>query len=591
MSKDKFFSKEGWPARLTPFSVVANSIWDLLLISFVLNLLGLALPLTLLQVYDRILQFEAISTLNLLLLGVVVAMLLEALLKMGRSYVGAWLGARFEHSASVSAMERLLKTNLVDFERVGNGVHLERLNAINVIKDFYAGGAVLVLLDLPFVLVFLALIYHLAGLLVLIPVVLFLLFLLFTLYIGAQLHRAISDRTKADDIRINFIIETLSGIHTVKSMAMEALMLRRYERLQEACALGAQSVGMHGSDAQTIGAFFSQLTTVAVVTFGSIQVINHELTIGGLSACSMLAGRSIQPLQRAVGIWARFQTIRIAKKRLHALFELQPDLPQEMPPFPELHGKLVMQNVSFSYPNELTDEHDHSDKIQQGMRKVIHNVNLTVHPGETIAIQGGSGKTTLLWLMMGAIRPTEGQVFIDDHDLSSYDTSSLRTKVAYMPQVGMLFKGSILENIHMFCPEQTDQAMEAAHQLNLDDFIAKLPKGYETLIDDGADESIPMGIKQRISIARALVSAPRIVLFDEANTAIDSSGDEQLKNVLEAMHGKVTLIMVTHRPSLELLADRVYELKNGSLHLKPSKINRVNTNIQPVSSNTLTGKT
>lgn len=348
-------------------------------------------------------------------------------------------------------------------------------------------------------------------------------------------------------------------------------MLRRYERLQEACAQGALNVGMQSSDAQNLSSFFSQLTTVAVVAFGGIMVIDHELTIGGLSACSMLAGRSIQPLQRAVGIWARFQTIRVAKKRLEAIFELKPDMPPDTPALPPIQGKLTMENVSFAYPEESGEPGRDKKAASKEPQWVMRNINLVINPGETIAIQGASGKTTLLWLMMGAIRPTEGKVFLDDYDLAQYDPSSLHAQLAYMPQVGMLFKGTILDNIHMFRPEREEAALEVAARLQLEDFVSKLPKGFETIVDDGADESIPRGIKQRITIARALVSNPRIVLFDEANTAIDSHGDERLKAVLESMHGKVTLIMVTHRPSLEKIADRVYELKDGTLRLKPPR--------------------
>ncbi len=557
--KDSFFSEEGWPERLTPFSVVASSMGDLFLISLMINVLSLALPLTLLQVYDRILQFQAVSTLSLLILGVVVALLLESIFRFGRSYIGSWIGARFEHMAACGAMERLLTTNLGEFEREGSGVHLERLNSLNILKDFYSGQAVLVILDLPFVLVFLGLIHHLAGTLVLIPISMFILFVLFVWYIGSQLHKAVKNRMVSDDRRVNFIIEVLGGIHSVKAMAMEAMMLRRYERLQEACAKGAREVGLQGADAQNIGAFFSQLSMVGVVTFGSLLVINQELTVGGLAACTMLSGRSIQPLQKAVGIWARFQTIRIARERLNAIFALPKETSTGKPGVERVEGHLEMRNVTFRYSPDL--------------EPILKDVNLTVKPGETVAISGGngSGKTSLLWLMMGALQPSEGQVLIDGADLATHDPHSLRSSVAYLPQVGMLFRGTIMENIHMFREEYADAAVETANRLELEDFISKLPKGYETLIDDGADESIPRGIKQRITIARALVTNPRIVLFDEANTAIDGSGDEKLKNFLEGLHGQSTLIMVTHRPSLVKLADRVFELKDGTVRPKPPR--------------------
>ncbi|MBF0454368.1 MAG: ATP-binding cassette domain-containing protein [Magnetococcales bacterium] len=559
MNNDNFFNKEGWPARLTPFSMVSSTLGDLVLISLMINLLGLALPLTLLQVYDRILQFEAVSTLSWLLIGVVAALLLEAALKMGRSYIGGWLGARFEHLASCSAMERLLTTNLTDFEGEGAGVHLERMNALSTLKEFYSGQAVLVILDLPFVVIYLGLIYHLAGSLVFMPITMFFLFLVFVWVLGKKLHKLVAVKMEADDRRINFIIEVLTGIHSVKSMAMEAMMLRRYERLQDSCAKGAQDVGVQGGDAQNIGAFFSQLSMVGVVSFGGIMVVGHELTIGGLAACTMLSGRALQPLQRAVGIWTRFQTIRLAKGRLSKIFELKPEARFVHPPIPEVVGRLEMRHVSFRF----------SEKDPP----IINNVNLDIAPGEMIGISGenGSGKTILLWLMMGALKPTEGQVLIDGYDLDLHDPRSIQDKVAYLPQVGMLFKGTILENIHLFRTGYEDAAVDTAVLLQLEDFVSKLPRGYETVIDDGADESIPKGIKQRITIARSLVTSPKIVLFDEANTALDGTGDDNLRNVLADMRGVATVVLVSARPSLLELSDRVYQLKNGTVSIKPPR--------------------
>ena len=559
MSKESFFSAKGWPSRLTPFSMVSATLGDLVLISLMINLLGLALPMTLLQVYDRILQYEAISTLSWLLVGVLSALLLEAALKMGRSYIGGWLGARFEHLSSCSSMERLLTTNLADFEGEGSGVHLERINSINTLKDFYSGQAVLVILDLPFIAIYLGLIYHLAGSLVFMPITMFILFLIFVAVLSRKLHDLVGVKMEADDRRINFIIEVLTGIHSVKSMAMEAMMLRRYERLSDGCAKGAQDVGMQGGDAQNIGAFFGQLSMVGVVSFGGIMVVGHELTIGGLAACTMLSGRALQPLQRAVGIWTHFQTIRLAKGRLAKIFDLKPESRFSLPPVPEVYGAIKLNSVSFKFAKDGP--------------AIINDVTLDVAPGEMIGISGenGSGKTILLWLMMGALKPTSGEVSIDGHDLDKHDPRSIAHKVAYLPQLGMLFKGTILENIHLFRTGYEEAAERVALLLQLEDFVSKLPNGYETVIDDGADESIPKGIKQRITIARALVTSPKIVLFDEANTALDGPGDENLRNVLANLKGKSTVILVSARPSLLELADRVFLLKQGSVTLRPPR--------------------
>ncbi|MBF0588273.1 MAG: ATP-binding cassette domain-containing protein [Magnetococcales bacterium] len=542
-----------WAQELSAFSIVRAHLPELLTSSLVLNVLSLALPLTLLQVYDRILLFEAISTLGMLIFGVVMALLLEGVLRFARSYIGAWIGARFEHMATVSALERLMRTDLGSFERDGVGIHLERMNALNILKEFYAGQAVLVILDMPFVPIFLGLIFHLAGWLVLLPVTLFILFAGATWWVGIYLRKAVEERTITDERRVDFVIEVLNGIHSVKSMAMENMMLRRYERLQESCARNAQKVGRLGSTGMAVGNVFGQLTTVSVVAAGSMLVIDHQLTIGGLAACTMLAGRSLQPVQRAVGIWARFQTIRIAKTRLDEIFSFLPEAEWGLPEMEEVEGHIEMQDVSFRFSPEA--------------EPILHSLNLKAEAGETIGIRGdnGSGKTSLLWLMMGALQPSSGKVFIDHKDISAFDPVSVRSKVAYLPQAGVLFRGTILENIHMFRDDKVDEAVAVIQKLGLNDFLTKMPKGTETSVDDGADESLPKGIKQRLTIARGLLGGSKLVLFDEANSAIDGAGDNKLREVLEEMHGNTTLVLVTHRPSLLALADQVFELKGGTL--------------------------
>ncbi|MBF0621379.1 MAG: ATP-binding cassette domain-containing protein, partial [Magnetococcales bacterium] len=520
-------------------------------------------PLTLLQIFDRILLFEALSTLGMLVLGVVAALFLEGFLQFLRSYIGAWLGARFEHLSSIMALERLLYTNLRDFERQGAGLHLERLNALNILKDFYSGQAVLTLLDVPFVFLYLGLIYYLGNFIVLIPILVFVLFILTAISNSRQIYEAVKNRTTLDDRRIDFIIEVLSGVHSVKAMAMEAMMLRRYERLQDACAASAQTTGLLGNYSSSMGNFFAQLNMIFVVAWGATMVIHQELTIGGLAACTMLSGRAIQPLNKAIGLWTRFQSIRVARDRVGDIFDLELEPTLKSPSIPSIHGGLEMRNVSYKYAPDAPP--------------MLHDVNITIKPGESVAILGsnGCGKTSLLWLMMGALAPSEGKVILDGHDLSQYNPQSIRKQVAYLPQSGVLFQGSIRDNITMFRPELDEKAEEITRQLGLEEFLNKMPKGYDTVIDDGAAEILPRGIKQRVAIARSLMDDPNLVLFDEANTAMDSQGDNMLMDALEKLKSQgVTLVLVTLRPSLVRTADRVYEIKDGTVVLKEQDKNQ-----------------
>lgn len=562
MKKTKLFHGVGWPKTLIPKNLIGRNMLDLVITSTVLNVLALALPLTMLQIYDRILLFEAITTLGLLTTGVLTAILLEAILKMVRSYVGSWLGARFEHLAGCTAVYRLLASSLGHIERQGSGAHLERINGIHALKDFYAGQAVLTLLDLPFAVLFLVLIYYLAGWLVVIPIFIFGLFIGVSFLISRWLYDAVQKRTLWEDRRIDFLIEVLNGVHSIKAMAMEAMMLRRYEKLQESCSNVSQQVGLLGVTSGNLGMLFSQLNMVAVVGLGCLMVIEQKLTIGGLAACSMLSGQAIQPLQRAFGIWARFQSIRVTRDRLAILFDLPPESEAETPELDSVAGGLEMRDVSYRFAPDKPP--------------ILENINLTVAPGETIAISGGngSGKTTLLWLMQGALRPSSGAVLIDGRDIAEFDPSSVRGKIAYLPQSGILFKGTIMDNLTMFRPWKDTEAESFASRLGLLDFVTKMPNGFETLVDDGAAEILPQGVKQRIAIARALLDHPNLVLFDEANTSIDSRGDEELKQELMRFHGKVTLIMVSHRPSLVALADRIYRIQDRTLVQQEKKENK-----------------
>ncbi len=545
-------------SELGKVAYTPGGIFDLVLASFFINILALAMPLTLLQVYDRIIPNSAQGTLIMLIVGVGSALILEAMLRQGRSYVSGWMGARFEHLAGVAAVERLLNVSIVDYERQGSGVHLERFNALGPLKEFYAGQAILSLCDLPFAVLFLGAMYYLAGHLVLVPIALIIIFAITAVLVGNKLRAALEDRMLADDRRYSFIIEVLGGIHTVKGLAMEEQMIRRYERLQETCAGADYNVALHSASASSTGALFSQLVLFCVVGYGATFVIDGALTVGGLAACTMLAGRSMQPLQKAVGIWTRFQSIQLALDRVHQLFQMEIEKEPGLPVLPPVRGEVVVEGLTFSYGK---------NKDGEDLAPLFDDVNLSIEAGETIGISGAgsSGKTTLLYLLMGVFTPSSGRVLVDGMDLHEFDPSSIRHQIAYLPQDGVLFNGTILQNVTMFRDDKIDDGLDISRLLGLDGVVAHMPQGYDTVVGDGAGDKLPKGIKQRIAIARALVDKPRILLFDEANAAMDSAGDNTLRTLLERLKGRVTLVLVTPRPSMLNLSDRIFDIADGKL--------------------------
>ncbi len=531
-------------------------IGNILLASFLVNTLSLAFPLALLQVYDRIIPNVAITTLVLLIIGVGIALIIEAIMRVVRSYVSAWADARFEHVIGCDAFNYLIQSKLKDYEADGSGIHLKRINSLNLLRDYYAGQAIITIIDIPFVFIFLAIIYYIAGWLVLVPAAMLILFLGVAVVRARNFQSLLEDRHVQDDRRFNFLIETLSNIHTVKSITLEAQMLRRYERLQKTSSSHDYGISNQSSGSVLQGLLMSQGTLVLVAAFGSVLAINGMLTVGGLAACTLLSGRCLQPVNTIVQVWTRSQAIKIVRKELAKIFSLPKEETKGLPKLYVKKGEIEFRNVSFSYSPESAP--------------TIKNLNLKINEHETIAIKGGgqSGKSTLLWLILGVVDPTEGSVLVDQQDLLQVQPHSIRQKIAYLPQQGVLFNGTIMENLTMFSgPEHYHAARKAVEQVGLSQVIERLPKGFDTILADQANETFPRGLKQRLCIARALVHKPKIILFDEANTAIDMQGDLILKNLLADLSKRTTMILISHRPSILELADRTYQLENGNLSL------------------------
>ncbi len=520
-----------------------------------INLLALALPLVVLQVYDRIIPNRALDTFLLLLIGLSVVLLLDGILRVSRAYLVGWSGVCFENEVAVEAVERLLFAPSSMIERNPPGIHIDRLNAIDALRDFYGGQSRLLLIDLPFVVVFLGLVAAIGGWIVAVPLVIFSILSLVTIICGGHLREVLEQRAEQDDRRYDFIIEALNGIQTIKTMAMEPQIQRRFERLQKAGVRASYKTIKLGNLAQNFGNLFSSLTMISVVSVGAYLIINGSLSVGALAACTMLSGRSVQPVLRGLGLWTQLQGLSIAKARLQGIYDLpeikyRPRLNETI----ECQGDIKLRNLTYKFDG---DE-----------RRVVNDISLDIAPGTMVGLHGGDGggKSTLVKLMIGELAPTSGTLKIDGYEISGPERERLIRSIAYVPPHSEIFTGTILQNITMFSTgEAIDAAREAARFLGLEADIHRLPEGYDTNLSEGISDELPMGMMQRIIIARNLARKPGILLFDEANGSLDGRADKMLRTAFEKLKGKVTVVVVSNRPSLLRLCDHIYELENGEI--------------------------
>lgn len=524
--------------------------------SIIINLLALALPAVILQVYDRVLPNQAGSTLVLLGLGLAGVLVIDAAMRFGRSTLAAWEAAQYEHRLNCRAVEHYLDADLAAIEADAPGLQLDRFNAIQSLRAFYAGQGRMVLIDLPFIALFLALIWVIGGPLIAAPVLIFAVLAVIGAMIGTALRNALKNRADLDDRRQSFIIEVLHGIHSVKGMAMEGLMQRRYERLQEASAASTYRATFVSNLAQSMSTVFAGITITLVAGGGAILAMQGTLTLGELSACTLLASRALQPLLRGLGLWAQFQSHSVAQERVGQLLALPPESAEDPIELPPLSQAIEFRGMSFRYAEDAP--------------LLFENLDLTIEHGEFIAITGatGCGKTTLLSILGGLLTPTSGEVLFDGLDLATLDRRLLRHQISYVPQQPTLFHGTILDNLTLFQGEgRFGRALDAAHRLGIDDVISRLPDGYHTRVGDGAQDELPTGVKQSIATARALAAKPRLLLFDEANCSLDPHSEDALKTTIAALRGEVTVILASHRPSLLAQADRAYRIADGRLVL------------------------
>jgi len=523
-----------------PVSVISASLS--------VNLLALALPLSIMQIYDRVIPNHSMATLAYLFLGLSVAIAIDFVLKISRSALLSWHAMRFVEKVENEAVSRFLRAPNGNFERDPAAVNVSRYAAVAALADYHSGQARLVAIDFPFVAIALAVLTIVGSSMVLVPVVLFFVFATLAVGRARKFRKILDSRTAQDNRKYDFIAEVLSGIHTVKVMAMEPQMQRRFERLQQAVAETTMASILTGQANQTSALLYGSISQLVVVAIGGSQVINDHLTMGALACCTMLSGQILQPLLRAISLWTERESVDHHRAEVRSLLDLPlaESLPEAMA---DVVGNIQFDKVKFRY----------------GANPALGVVDLSIEAGTIVGVRGkdGSGRTTLLKLIQGDIEPASGRVTIGGIATTEPEFPAVRRRIAYVGAVPEIFSGTIMENLTIFRPERCDFARKMSQLLGLDMTINLLPDGYETILGRGIGDDLPTSIAQQLNIVRALTNKPRVLALDGANMVLDAIAEPALIRAIETLRGHLTIIIVTHRPSLLALCDGLIVVEDG----------------------------
>lgn len=504
--------------------------YDVILISLLINILSLAVPIVLLQIYDRILPNEAFSTATLLFLGAIVALVLEAILRFFRTYLLSLHVEAFEYVAAIQAWKKLFNSDIAAAMNLGSGALKQRLSDLASLREHYSGQTLLVLFDLPFSFLFLAAIWYINNTIVYIPLSLFAVAILCNMVAGRALKSAFQRTSATEDDRMNYVTNILNTLSSVKSHGGEQLALRIFRDKSQKLIVERTRLDRLSNLVADFVALLGSLTTIATVVFGALLVMNGELTTGGLAACTILAGRSLGPIVSMMMLWTQLQRTRVAQGRIEELWALPEDQVFERQSREELQdGSIVMNDVTV---------------VRRGKRFVF---NMSVVNGEKLKVvdEAGGLIPLFLGLMIGSIKPESGEMLVGGLPVSSYSRNTYRKFVAFVPRRSQIFRGTILENLTLFDPAYEKRALELSNLVGLTPFIHRLPNGFRTKIGDMIGGPLEIGAVQRIAIVRALINSPRILVLNEADEGIDIAGKKLLADLVLKVEGVTVLLLPT----------------------------------------------
>lgn len=525
---------------------------DVLAAALLINVFALVMPLFTMNVYDRVVPNFAEETLWMLSSGVLLVIGVDYAVRLLRGHFVDLASSRIDIKLSAMIMERVLGMRLSD-RPASVGSFASTLRSYESVRDFIASATVTALIDLPFALLFFLVILWISWPLVFFPLIGVIAIIIYSYVIQHKMHDLSELTYRATALRNATLIESLTGLETIKAHGAEGPAQEKWESTAAYLARVSARLRLLSSSAINGVSSLQQLVSVAVVVAGVYLIHEKLLTMGGLIASTMLAGRAMAPLGQIVGLLMQYQNARMALESLEATMTRAGER-SESASFvhrPEIRGEIEFSDVRFSYPNQK--------------QEALKGISFKISPGEHVVILGrvGSGKSTLQKLMLGLYTPTGGSVSIDGVDLRQLDPADLRRNIGYVSQESLLFYGSLRDNIALGAPYADDSAIVAAAEVGgLTEFVNRHPEGFDLLIGERG-ESLSGGQRQGVAIARAVLLRPPILLFDEPTSSMDFSSEEQLKVRMRKFAANKTLVIITHRISMMDLAQRLIVIDDG----------------------------
>jgi ATP-binding cassette subfamily C protein LapB len=533
-----------------------NIYRDVIYATVLVNLFVLASPLFTMSVYDRVIPNNATETLWVFAIGVLVVYVLDTFLKFTRAMLLESAGKKSDIIMSSIIFEKVLDLKMASHPK-SVGSFASNLKDFDSIRSFLTNATLTALVDFPFAVLFLLVIGYIGGWMVVVPIVMMLLILGYALFMRNTLRESIEETHKSSAAKSSILIEALQNIETLKTLGASGQVQWAWEEATGEIAQKSLKSRLISNSISTVTGFLTQLTTVLLVIVGVYMIGEHELTMGGLIAIIIIAGRTVAPMGQAAALISNYSDAKTAYDAIEGIISQPSERPhgKKFITRPELKGEIEFKNVSFTY-----DESDHS---------ALKNISFTIKPGEKVAIIGriGSGKSTVSKLLLHLYEPSEGSILLDGIDIKQIDPADLRKNISYVSQDITLFKGSVKDNIAYRSTRASDEQMIRASMISgADEFIRKHPKGYEMAIGERG-MGLSGGQRQSIGIARALLFESPIVIMDEPTNAMDQLSENRLMTNLKSYLEDKTAILITQKNTVLPLVDRIIVMNEGKIHL------------------------